>query len=158
MKTFLLKNNIPTIQWSLLKDNTFYNGVIPKKFDLAVCPSKEYIIVDVDRHGDKNGFEHIPREILFELDKTFKYKTKNNGVHFWLRYTGSKQLLNKASGLGIDLRISASEESNGGYVKWHPRNTINPINAEIYALDTSSVLNKWIELLFSKNILNEDDR
>ena len=26
MKTFLLKNNKPTIMWSLLQDNTFFEG------------------------------------------------------------------------------------------------------------------------------------
>ena len=46
MKSFLLKNNIPTIKWSLLEDGVFYEGTLPKGYDLALCPSDNYIILD----------------------------------------------------------------------------------------------------------------
>jgi len=149
MKTFLLRNNVPTIKWGQLKDNTFFEGEIPEEFDLAVHPSKNYIIVDVDRHGDKNGFSHLPEELEEELNNTFSYSTKNCGRHYWFKYTGSKTLLNKASGLGIDLRVSSSKRSNGGYVKWHPREMFSPKRAEKEAKETSKEMNDWIESLFS---------
>ena len=152
MKTFLEKNGTPIIKWSLLPDGIMYKGIIPINYNLCICPSKDYIIIDVDRHGNKNGFEIIkllPWSLQTELLDTFYYSTKNNGKHFWFKYTGNKVLLNKASGLGIDLRVSASKDSNGGYVKWHPRDTIDPRFAEVKASHTSKELNEWIESLFS---------
>lgn len=148
MKSFLLKNGKPIISWSLLPDNVLYKGSIPKGYDLAVCPHSKYIIVDVDRHGDKDGFKEVPSEILSELAKTFSYPTKNNGKHYWLYYTGSTNLLNKASGLGIDLRVAASKKSNGGYVKWHPRDTMC-ITECLNMINSSSMkMNEWLIKLF----------
>lgn len=148
MKSFLLKKNTPIIKWSLLKDNTFYEGIIPEGYDLAVCPG-EYIVVDVDRHGDKDGFNSIPSYIYFEIRETFSYSTKNNGRHYWFKYTGSKTLMNKASGLGIDLRIGEKEGNAGGYVKWHPRDTIDIRDKVSKINKTSLEMNKWLEKLFS---------
>lgn len=154
MKSFLLKDNHPIIKWGSLPDNVFYEGIIPDRFDLAINPHQPYIIVDVDRHGDKDGFEHIRSKIIDELEKTFHYPTKQNGIHYWLYYTGNKTLINKASGLGIDLRIggklhSSTEWSNGGYVKWHPRDTLD-IRKCIHLINTTSnPLNEWLEKLFS---------
>jgi hypothetical protein len=155
MKTFLLYKSTgkPVITWGCLPDNVFFKGKIPEDCDLAVCPSKDYIIIDIDNHSeDKNGFELIkllPWALQIELFDTFKYNTKNKGKHLWFKYTGDKVLLNKASGLGVDLRVSASKDSCGGYVKWHPRDTIEPTVAEIMAKSTSKELNEWIESLFS---------
>lgn len=154
MKSFLLKDNTPIIKWGQLPDNIFYEGIIPEGYDLAVSPHQPYIIVDVDRHEDKDGFKHIPEEILFELEKTFNYATKRNGTHYWLLYTGNKTLLNKASKLGIDLRIgskkfSKTEWTHGGYAKWHPRNTMDIRDHIQFIRPTSLELNKWLEDLFS---------
>lgn len=148
MKSFLLNiHNKPIIPWGNLPDGFFYEGKIPENYHLAVCPG-EYIVVDVDRHGDKDGFESIPENIFKELEDSFHYPTKNNGCHYWLKYTGNKTLLNKASGLGIDLRIGENE-NNGGYVKWHPRNSMDIREQTNLIQKSSSTMNNWLETLFS---------
>lgn len=155
MKSFLLNNKTkkPIILWGQLSDNVYFEGKIPDGYSLAVAPSQPYIIIDVDRHGAKNGFDHIPPHILYELNLTFNYPTKNNGTHYWLEYSGDKVLPNKASGLGIDIRVghrqfSKTEYSAGGYVKWHPRDSMD-IRNEIHRINkTSDIMNKWIEDLF----------
>jgi hypothetical protein len=141
MKSFLLCNKSPIIKWGLLPDNTFFEGNLPEGFSLAVSPSEGTIIIDVDKHGDINGFDNLPKDLLQELTQTLKYNTKNNGCHYWFNYTGNKFLANKTSGLGIDLR------TNKGYVVWYPKedvrgllHTINP---------TSQKMNEWLEKLFS---------
>ena len=150
MKSFLLKKNTPIIKWSLLQDNTFYEGIIPEGYDLAVCPG-EYIVVDVDRHGDKDGFTHISSSLKTELDSTFHYITKNNGFHYWFKYTGSKTLMNKASGLGIDLRIGEKEGNAGGYVVFYPakKDRVDIRNCTHLVKKTSVKMNEWLEALFS---------
>jgi len=156
MKSFLIssKTNKPIISWGMLPDNIFYEGKIPEGYDLVINPHQPYIIVDVDRHEDKDGFKHLPLDILEEFTKTFNYATKRNGMHVWLYYTGNKTLINKASGLGIDLRIgwkkiNKTEWVNGGYVKWHPRDTIDIRNCLHLIKETSPELNKWLETWFS---------
>jgi hypothetical protein len=147
MKSFLLKDNHPTIKWSMLPDNIFFEGVIPEGFDLAVCPSSNYIVLDVDEKNGKSGHSNIPMSILLELKETFNYKTRSGGSHYWLEYTGDKYLLNKATKYGLDLRVGAKGKNVGGYVKYvHPvdiRQCIHLIKK------TSPDLNKWLEGLFS---------
>lgn len=154
MKSFLLRNGKPLIKWGLLPDNTLYNGKIPEGYDLAVNPHQPYIIVDVDRHGKKDGFLNIPKHLKSELDSTLHYPTKNNGMHYWFYYTGNRTLANKASNLGIDLRtgnkkFTKTEWTNGGYVKWHPRNTMNIVDVLYKAKQSSLELNSWLEEIFS---------
>lgn len=142
MKSFLLKGKIPIIKWSRLPDNTFFEGKLPEGYSLAVMPSGNYIVVDVDRHGKIDGFENIPLKLFPELDDTLNYATKNNGRHYWFRYTGKEILANKASGQGIDLRVAYK-----GYVVWYPKDDIRNRLDEIN--NTSSDMNKWLEKLFS---------
>lgn len=151
MRSFLLNSeNKPIIPWGNLADGTLYEGLIPENYSLAINPHKPYIIVDVDRHSEKhNGFDVIPEHLKSELELTLNYPTKNNGKHFWFFYTGSKHLPNKASGLGIDLRVWNDGKNNGGYVKWHPRNTMKIEDVLWMARPTSKAMNKWIEGLFS---------
>jgi hypothetical protein len=153
MRSFLLKNNKPIISWGSLPDGTLFKGEIPEGYDLAVNPHQPYIIVDVDRH-DKDGFLNIPEHLKSELESTLNYPTKNNGRHYWFYYTGDKTLINKASNLGIDLRIGNEKYSetkwvNGGYVKWHPRNEYRIEDVLWQAKETSLKMNKWLEELFS---------
>lgn len=147
MRSFLLRNGKPLIKWGLLPDNTLYEGEIPEGYDLAINPHYPYIIIDVDRHN-KDGFLNIPEYLKSELDSTLHYPTKHNGMHYWFYYTGDKSLPNKASKLGIDLRVWNNKDNNGGYVKWHPRDTINIIDVLWQAQQTSKELNDWIEKLF----------
>ena len=147
MRSFLLRNGKPLIKWGLLPDNTLYEGEIPEGYDLAINPHYPYIIIDVDRHN-KDGFLNIPEYLKPELDSTLHYPTKHNGMHYWFYYTGDKSLPNKASKLGIDLRVWNNKDNNGGYVKWHPRDTINIIDVLWQAQQTSKELNDWIEELF----------
>lgn len=142
MKTFLAKDKKPIVKWGSLKDNTFFKGEVPKGFSLCVSPSKPYIIVDIDNHeGKKNGFDFIPKHIKKELDKTFNYKTKNKGQHYWLKYTGNKPLGNKSSKIGIDLRTEK------GYVIWYPDITIKKALKKVNK--SSKSMNLWLEEHFS---------
>lgn len=147
MRTFLLKNNIPVIKWGSLPDNTFFEGKIPDNYSLAISPSGNTIIIDVDVKGNKNGFENIPHLIQMELDKTFNYKTKSGGAHYYINYTGSKLLMNRATKHGIDLRIGAKGNNAGGYAKYYHHQDIRECLDLIK--DSSEHMNKWIEKLFS---------
>jgi hypothetical protein len=144
MKSFLLKDKKPQVKWGMIPDEIYFEGNIPEGYGLAICPHNPYIILDIDKHGEIDGFSNIPHLIMMELDKSFYYNTKNNGRHVWLKYTGDKHLLNKTSGLGIDLRTSS------GYVKWY---LDKDIRAYIHLIkETSPKLNKWLEKLFSNKI------
>lgn len=125
----------------MLPDETYFEGQTPEGFSLAVVPSEGYIVVDVDRHGNLDGFDFIPQQLIKELDHTLFYQTKNNGMHFWFKYTGSKPLGNKASGLGIDLR------THRGYVVWYPEEDVRSVMNQVN--NTSEEMNKWLEKLFS---------
>lgn len=151
MRSFLLVKNKPLVKWGLIPDNTLYEGIIPEGYDLAVNPHQPYIIIDVDRHG-KDGFVNIPEHLKPELESTLHYPTKHNGMHYWFYYTGNRNLANKASEYGIDLRTGNSDEYNGGYVKWHPRNTMNIVGVLWQAKQSSEELNEWIEELFSYKV------
>lgn len=158
MRSFLLKDNKPIIKWGLLPDGTMYYGKIPEGYDLAINPHHPFIVLDVDRHNDKNGFINIPKHLEAELESTFNYPTKNNGRHYWFLYTGKENLVNKASSLSIDLRtgnrkLSKTEWVNGGYVKWHPRNTVNIMDVLDKIKSSSYELNVWLEAVFAyKNL------
>jgi len=141
MKSFLLKEKTPIVKWSLVPDNIFFEGKVPDGYQLAICPSENYIILDIDRHGEIDGFDNIPFCIEVELEKTLNYSTKNNGKHYWLKYTGDKFLRNKASGLGFDLR------TNRGYVVWYLE---GDVRSHLYEIkETSNKLNEFLELHFS---------
>ena len=147
MKSFLLKSNKPIVKWGQLKNNTFYEGVVPEGFALAVAPSGNYVVVDVDVKNGKNGYEFIPSLVLLELKETFWYKTKSGGAHFWLEYSGDKTLVNRATQYGIDLRIGASKASCGGYVKYNHSTDIRECVHLIK--QTTPLVNKFLERLFS---------
>lgn len=141
MKSFLLKEKTPIIKWGNLPDNVYFEGKVPEGYSLAISPSGNYIVVDVDMHGDVDGFSNIPHLIQMELDTTLNYKTKNNGKHYWFQYTGNKLLANKTSGLGFDLR------TNKGYVVWYHNEDIRDCLYKIKS--TSENLNTWLEKHFS---------
>jgi len=141
MKSFLLRNKTPIVKWGMIPDETYFEGEIPQGFSLAVTPSKGYVVIDVDKHGDIDGFENLPWEIQKELSYTFSYMTKNDGQHFWIKYTGNKPLGNKTSGLGIDLR------THRGYCVFYKKGDIRDYIHEIK--DSSETLNQWLEKLFS---------
>lgn len=140
MRSFLVRNKQPIIKWSLLPDGIMFKGEIPDNWDLAIVPGPEYIILDVDKHNGKNGFDHIPSDIYNELEKSFNYVTKNGGRHYWLKYTGDVKLPNKTSKIFCDLR------NKDGYVVFYPRDDIK--NHEHKIQKTSSNLNKWLEETF----------
>ena len=140
MKTFLLKDKIPIIKWGRIADETYFEGNIPEGYSLAICPHKGYIVLDIDRHGEIDGFKHLPQELLPEINKTFTYDTLNKGKHIWFKYTGTKELKNRSSKLGIDLRTEK------GYVRWYMD---KDIRSYIHLIQpTSPEMNNWIELLF----------
>lgn len=141
MKSFLLREKSPTVRWSLIPDNIFFEGEVPSGFQLAISPSENYIILDVDRHGEIDGFDNIPLCIRAELEKSLNYTTKNNGKHYWLKSTSIKLLRNKASGLGFDLR------TNRGYAVWYLKGDVRSHLHEIN--ETSTKLNNFLELHFS---------
>lgn len=141
MKSFLLKDKKPTVKWSLVSDEVYFEGEVPEGFSLAICPNAPYIILDVDKHGNLNGFDSIPPELCEELSKTLYYATKNNGAHYWFKYTGNKVLANKSSGIGLDLR------THKGYVRWYLPGDIRTFKHLVK--ESSENLNKWLESLFS---------
>jgi hypothetical protein len=140
MRSFLLKKKKPIVKWGMIPDGVMFQGKVPEGYNLAISPHDPYIILDVDMHGDISGFDSIPENINFQLAQTLKYGTKNDGFHYWLKYTGDKKLMNKASGLGIDLRTSK------GYVVWYPKENIEDMVQ--YISETSPLLNEWLEKLF----------
>lgn len=140
MRTFLLKDKSPILKWKHIPEESYFEGEIPEGYSLAVSPNNPYIILDIDKHGDINGFDNIPSEYLLDLSQHFCYDTKRDGRHYWLKYTGGKTLINRASGLGIDLR------NNRGYAKWYLDGDIRDYIHEIK--ETSPHLNSWIESLF----------
>jgi len=141
MKSFLTRGKRPIIKWGMLPSETYFEGTVPEGFSLAVSPSEGYVIIDVDRHGDADGFDNIPDNLNFELAQTLHYTTKNNGMHFWVKYTGDKPLGNKSSGLSIDLR------THKGYVIWYPKENVKDCIRNVK--ESSATLNKWLEKLFS---------
>jgi hypothetical protein len=146
MKSFLLKNNKPIVKWGMIPDETYFEGTVPEGYALAVCPSGNIIILDVDNKNDKCGFKHIPEEELKELSYTFHYNTKSGGAHYWIEYTGSKTLLNTSTKYGLDLRIGAKLGNAGGYVKYHHNVDIRECKHLIK--QSSLELNTWLESLF----------
>jgi hypothetical protein len=141
MKSFLTKGKRPIVKWGMLPDGTYFEGTVPEGFSLAVSPSKGTVIIDVDRHGKIDGFDNIPESLNFELSQTLSYPTKNNGVHYWFDYTGTKPLGNKTSGVGIDLR------TNKGYVIWYPKGDVR--HYMLAVKPSSKEMNTWLEKLFS---------
>lgn len=139
MRTFLLKDKVPICKWGMIPENTYFSGKVPDGYSLAISPHDPYIIVDVDKRGILNGIDNIPKNLLVELKNTFNYNTKN-GVHFWLKYSGDKNLLNKTSKILIDLRTSS------GYVKYNHDKDIR--ECEHLIKPTSKLLNEWLESLF----------
>lgn len=142
MRSFLLKEKTPITKWGSLPANTYFEGDTPEGYQKAVSPGIGYIVLDIDMHGNINGFKNIPKNIDLELPHHFGYPTKNNGRHVWMKYSGNKTLLNKTSGLGIDLRVA-----NKGYVVWYPKEDVREC---IYKMKkTSKEMNLWLEELFS---------
>jgi hypothetical protein len=141
MKSFLTRGKRPIIKWGMLPSETYFEGTVPEGFSLAVSPSEGYVIIDVDRHGNIDGFDNIPEHLQSELDSTLSYATKNNGKHYWFKYTGGNYLANKTSSLGIDLRTSK------GYVIWYPKENVKDCMPDVK--ESSATLNKWLEKLFS---------
>lgn len=140
MKSFLLKDKSPILKWGQIPDEYYFEGDIPEGYAIGISPSAPYIILDVDRHGSISGFDNIPMVIQAQLDFHFSYPTKNNGRHYWLKYTGTQHLMNKTSGLGIDLR------TNRGYVRWYMPGDIRDYIEEVKPTDP--LLNEWLEKLF----------
>ena len=148
MKSFLVRNKVPQVRWSKIPDNTYFEGNVPESYSLAISPSKGYVILDVDEHGEISGDANIPFLIKIELQKTLNYPTKGNGVHYWLKYSGNKELTNKPSGLGIDLR------THRGYAIWYDKRDIRECNSLIK--ESSRELNEWLEKLFYNKKVSDE--
>jgi hypothetical protein len=140
MRTFLVRNKKPICKWGQLQQGTMFQGTVPEGYDLGISPTPGIVIIDVDRHGDKDGFTAIPVELLGELENTLNYPTKNNGRHYWFYYTGKECLGNKTSGQGIDLR------NEKGYVVWYPKEDIHECIKIVK--ESSEEMNQWLEKLF----------
>lgn len=147
MKSFLLNNktNTPVCKWSQIPQGTHFEGNIPTGFSRAISPSPGIVIIDFDVKNNKNAFDHVPNDILEELNKTFNYFTSSgNGKHFWIKYLGTKQLMNRATKHGIDLRVSEK-----GYVKYH--HNVDIRECEHLIKESSNELNLFLEKLFSND-------
>ncbi len=144
MRTFLLKDKIPICKWGQLPPNTYFIGNIPNGYTLAASPSSPYIVLDVDKKEGKNGFDYIDINVLNELNKTFNYTTKHGGRHFWLKYTGNKSLVNRATPYGIDLRTEK------GYVAFYSKRDIRDCIPEMK--ETNLIINNFLEEFFTHEI------
>lgn len=145
MKSFLLNNftNTPVCKWGQIPQGTHFEGSTPIGYSKAISPSSGIVVIDFDVKNNKNAFNHVSKNILEELNKTFNYPTANgNGRHFWIKYSGDKILLNRATSNGIDLRVSEK-----GYVKYHHNKDIRECVHLIK--ESSEELNEWLEKLFS---------
>lgn len=145
MKTFLVnQNKKPVCKWGSLKDETFFEGNIPEGYKLAFCPSKGYVVidVDVDLKNNKNGFLNIPLNLRLELESTYNYETKRKGRHYHFKYSGTKDLGNKTSPYSIDLRVGEK-----GYCILYNNEDIR--KCQYLIKETSEELNLWLEKLFS---------
>ena len=153
MKSFLLnKENKPLIRWGFIPSNRFFEGPIPENHYLAVAPTDNYIVVDIDVKKEKNGWEHIPMIIASELNDSYNYLTRSGGSHVFLQYTGNQILKNTSTKYGIDLRISKCEKTgnNGGYIRYYPAEHGDDIRNHIHEIKESSIeMNQWLEKLFS---------
>lgn len=148
MKTFLLTpENKPSLKWGLIPNNKYFEGKIPFGYFLAVCPSENIVILDVDCKGDKNGFVHIPLQISDEICNTFHYATRSGGAHYFIKYTGNQVLKNTSTKYGLDLRVGAKGNNCGGYVRYNHNKDIRQCQHLIK--ESSDVLNKWLETLFT---------
>ena len=145
MKSFLVKDKVPIIRWKNIPNEIYFEGDIPEGYSLAVNPHDPYIVIDIDRHGDIDGYKNVPGKFSRELIETHSYDTKNKGSHHWFKYSGTKTLKNKASALGIDLR------TNKGYVVYYPAmRGEGDIRDHIHLIKESSPkMNIWLETLFS---------
>jgi len=151
MKSFLLlPNGTPNLKWGSIPSGVHFEGALPFGYKLAVAPSKNCVIVDIDKKGDKNGFNHIPVNILNELTYSYHYNTKSGGMHIFLYYNGNQILKNTSTKYGIDLRIGAKDENCGGYVRYSPKEQGDDIRNHMHEImQTSLELNIWLEKLFS---------
>lgn len=148
MKSFLLKSDkTPLIRFSNLPNNTYFEGKIPENMHLAVAPSENIVIVDVDVKNGKDGYKNIPILIQKELNNTFNYKTGSGGGHFFINYSGDKTLKNCATKEGLDLRIGAKNGNAGGYVRYQHNKDIRECTHLIK--ESSPELNLFLEKLFS---------
>lgn len=149
MKTFLINNKDgkPVIKWGDLPNNTFFEGNVPEGYSLAISPSENIVILDVDLKNGKNGYSHIPKNIMKDLNNTFHYKTKSGGAHYYIKYTGHKPLINRATQYGLDLRIGAKKDNCGGYVKYHHHQDIRKCLNLIK--ESGEDLNQFLQKYFS---------
>lgn len=143
MKSFLLnREGKPILKWGMIPPNIFYEGAVPENYFLAVCPG-EYIVLDIDNKPDKeNGLKNIPSELQVELFKVHFHYPSKSGYHVWLKYTGNKELLNRATSHSLDLRVGYK-----GYVKWYLDKDIRSCTHLIK--ESTPKLNEWLEKLFS---------
>lgn len=145
MKTFLSKNKKPICKWGAIPNEIYFEGVIPKNYNLCVNPHFPYCIIDIDYKNEKiNGFNNLPNHLSKELNKHFSYDTPSKGKHIWVLYTGKKILANKTSPYNIDLR------TDKGYVVYYPANQGVDIRKCMHLVkETSLELNLFLEELFS---------
>ena len=153
MKSFLLKNGVPTIKFSMLPNSIFFEGQLPgEEYSLAVCPTNErMVVVDIDCKKE-NGYANIPEDVFAELNQSYSYKTKSGGQHTFLHYTGNVILKNTTSPCAIDLRIGANKKTKnaGGYVRYYPAEQGDDIRNHIHEIkETSPLVNEFLEKLFS---------
>ena len=142
MRSFLLKDKQPIVKYSLIPDECYFEGEIPEGYNLGVAPSIPYIILDVDVREDKNGFEHIPKDVMEELNDTFNYHTSRGGRHYWMNYTGNEKLMSRATKYGLDLRVPPNT-----YVKF-PLKDVDIRDCIHLIKETGEVLNMWLKEMY----------
>ena len=77
MKSFISKGKKPLSKWGRIAENTWFEGTVPEGYNLCICPSDGYIVIDVDRHdGKEDGFKfalYSPSIEAIAHEETFSF-------------------------------------------------------------------------------------
>jgi hypothetical protein len=140
VKSFLVKPSGGTVgYWSQLPDGTFFEGEAPDGLKIGVSPSIGMVVIDIDVKNGKNGWNTIPKDIIFLLNQHFNYTTKSGGRHVWLKT--KENLVNRATPEGVDLRVGGK-----GWCVWY--SPVQPKDAEILITQAEPALEEWLKLKF----------
>lgn len=108
-------------KWTTTRDENVKNKWIEQGYNIGLLSgANDLFIVDIDCHGDVNGFDSLTANNI-ELPDTLKQMTPNDGMHFIYKSNGYNfNDTNKIGTLpGVDLRVERA------YILLEPSKTFN---------------------------------
>ncbi|MDU5461176.1 phage/plasmid primase, P4 family [Anaerococcus vaginalis] len=108
-------------KWTTTRDENLKNKWIEQGYNIGLLSgANDLFIVDIDCHGDVNGFDSLTANNI-ELPDTLKQMTPNDGMHFIYKSNGYNfNDTNKIGTLpGVDLRAERA------YILLEPSKTFN---------------------------------